>query len=539
MPAKKSSRSGRATDGGGAKQQDRVASGPTPARKPPRTPLSAPTSASTAPAPSSPSLPAPDTPSTSDLLLPSGRVNRAAIFRAAQRQAAPSRPAEPDADPDGDDDLALPLGPREGAEEVQVDAPTGPTPGGPPPPPQRVTFRLTRDLDKRLDKYLVDRISFMSRSKLQALIDAGGVLVNGKPAKASTSLRLHDTVEVFIAPPPAEDVPPEDLPLDVMYEDEHLVVINKSPDIIVHPARSHLKGTMINALAYHFGHRSLTGGDLSNVGRDLARPGVVHRLDRQTSGVIVFAKTDHAHWQLAHQFQSRSVDKRYVALCHGRVTPLVDVIDVPLGPHPSREKGYREKQVVRHDHLGKPAVSIFRVLAVYGGDARVAPASPLPRAPVGQASRLPLPSAPDPAPGWRTSTPRASRPPHLQPLPSEHAVSVVEVELKTGRTHQIRVHLAHLGFPLVGDDLYGGKVLTVGGVTLRRVGLHAALLTFRHPTTAQTMTFKAPFPRDLQEFTSAARQAAQARGDAAVLEPAEPPGATLRIGDLLRSEPRR
>ncbi len=440
--------------------------------------------------------PEPDTASTSELILPSGRVDRAAIFRAAQRRASPPpaapAPIEPADDIDGDDDLPLP-------------ASAEPAPGA---PPQRVTFRLTRDLDKRLDKYLTDRISFMSRSKLQALIDAGGVRVNGRPAKSSTSLRLHDTVEVFITPPPAEDVPPEDIPLSVLYEDEHLVVINKSPDIIVHPARSHLQGTMINALAYHFGHRSLTGGDLSNVGRDLARPGVVHRLDRQTSGVIVFAKTDHAHWQLAKQFQARSVDKRYVAICHGAVQPLVDVIDEPLGPHPSREKGYREKHVVRHDHLGKPAVSIYRVLAAYGGDAAA-----------GQASRLHLPPAPDPAPGWKKATPRAARPPHLQPLPSEQAISVVEVELKTGRTHQIRVHLSHRGFPIVADDMYTGKL--AAGMT--RVALHAATLQFKHPSDGRPMAFQASLPADM-----AAALATLANMDN-LSTVQTPPGSTVRL----------
>ncbi|HZW07191.1 MAG TPA: RluA family pseudouridine synthase, partial [Phycisphaerales bacterium] len=259
----------------------------------------------------------------------------------------PTRPAPlpPDADTTEDDD--------------------GDIVSAPPDRKQRVSFTLTRDLDKRLDKYLVDRITFLSRNKLQELIDAGRVTVNGRPGKASTKLRLNDTVDVLIDAPPSEDYPPQDIPLDVMYEDEHMIVLNKSPDIIVHPARTHTEGTMINALAFHFRHRSKTGGGLSGVGGEFARPGVVHRLDRQTSGVIVFAKSDTAHWKLAEQFEKRSTDKRYVAFVHGRVEPMVDVIDVPIGPHPSREKGFREKQVVRHDHLGKTAVSVYRVLGRY------------------------------------------------------------------------------------------------------------------------------------------------------------------------------
>src|SRR5262249_49749785 len=140
-----------------------------------------------------------------------------------------------------------------------------------------VTFKLQRDLSKRLDKYLTDRITFMSRNQLQKLIDEGGVMVNGRQPKASTVLYAGDEVEVVIPPPPSKDIVPEDIPLDVLYEDEHLIVLNKQPDIIVHPARSHLKGTMLSALAFHF---QRGGGQLSKVGGEFARPGVVHRLDR-------------------------------------------------------------------------------------------------------------------------------------------------------------------------------------------------------------------------------------------------------------------
>src|SRR5688500_17102387 len=242
------------------------------------------------------------------LILPGGKVDAEALRRAVGEA------------PDEEDDRAL----------------------------RRVTFTLNRDLRKRLDKYLTDRIGFMSRSQLQRVIAEGGVLVNGRTPKASTSLRRGDVVEVEVPPPPPKNIQPEDIPLDVLFEDEHLIVLNKSPDIIVHPARSHLKGTMLSALAWHFSRRSTAGGGLSTVGEEFARPGVVHRLDRHTSGVIVFAKTDEAHWKLGHQFEHRRVDKRYLAVVHGRIEPEIDVIDLPLGPHPSREKGYREKYVVRH-----------------------------------------------------------------------------------------------------------------------------------------------------------------------------------------------
>lgn len=322
-------------------------------------------------------------------------------------------------------------------------------PGGDDALLPRVVFTLRTDVRKRLDRYLCDRITFMSRNQLQRLIDGGGVLVNGRMPKASTILRAGDVVEVVVPPPPAKDIVPEDLPLDVMHEDEHLIVLNKQPGIIVHPARSHLKGTLLSALAYHFRHRSSVGGGLSTVGRDLARPGVVHRLDRHTSGCIVFAKTDEAHWKLGHQFERRRVEKRYLAVVHGRVEPAADLIELPIGPHPSREKGYREKYVVRHDELGKPSITLYRVLEWYGGG---------------------------PA-----------------------ACSLLELELRTGRTHQIRVHLSHVGHPIVGDDMYGGRALMApdGRVVIDRQALHAALLAFEHPVTGESLRFTAPLPDDM------------------------------------------
>lgn len=422
----------------------------------------------------------PDTPRTSPLVKPGGKVDKGAVFRAAH--AGPSAGQPTATDPD----LVEPL--PTGTEQDEVDA-DGVAP--------RVVFRLTRDLDKRLDKYLTDRISFMSRAQLQRLIEGGGVLVNGRPAKSSTNLRVGDVVEVFVPPPRAEHIAPEDIPLEVMFEDEHLIVVNKSPDIMVHPARSHLSGTMVNALAYHFRHRSVSGGALSGVGGEFARPGVVHRLDRQTSGVIVFAKTEQAHWQVARQFMDRTVDKRYLAFVHGLVEPRIDVIDVPLGPHPSRQKGYREKHVVRHDHLGKPAVTVYRVLGHYAAVAHRA---------FGEAGVGGI----DPAGGARLD-----------------AMSLVEVELKTGRTHQIRVHLSHLGFPLVADDMYGGRVVEADGrPVIDRVALHAARLVFKHPTTGRVMEFHAPLPADL------ARLIGWGRTQAVVREYGDTPGAVFEPAGL-------
>ncbi len=315
----------------------------------------------------------------------------------------------------------------------------------------RVRFELQRDTQGRLDKYLTSRITFMSRTRLAALIDEGGVTVNGRAAKASTKLRVGDVVEVVIPPPPSSDIAPEAMVLDVLYEDDDLIVVNKQADLIVHPARSELSGTLINGLAHHFAQSS--GASLSAVGREHARPGVIHRLDRNTTGCIVVAKTDEAHWKIARQFEQRTTDKRYLALVHGHVQPDCVVFDQPLGPHPSREKGYREKVVVRHDDLGKPSLTIARVRERYRDHAR----------PVG-----------------------------------DQEFSLVELELKTGRTHQIRVHLSHAGWPIVGDDMYSGRPLLDerGAVVVARQALHAALLAFEHPRSGEAMVFVAPIPAD-------------------------------------------
>lgn len=321
----------------------------------------------------------------------------------------------------------------------------------------RVEFHLLGDLkEARLDKYLTTRVTFLSRNQLQQIIEMGGASVNGKPAKSSTKLKKDDILRLAIPPPPSSEVVPEEIPIEVLHEDEFLIVLNKAPGIIVHPARSELDGTMINALAWHFAHTS--SGSLSEVGKELARPGVVHRLDRDTSGCIVFAKDEETHWKLGQQFEKRTVDKRYLAVVQGRVEPEAMVIDRPIGPHPSKAKGYREKMVVRHDDLGKPSVTICRVRERY---------------------RL-----------------------HDRAVGDQH-FSLVELELKTGRTHQIRVHLTDAGWAIVGDDMYGGRAFEhAGSVIVGRQCLHAALLAFEHPRTGESMAFVAPPRGDMLGLVS-------------------------------------
>ena len=346
-----------------------------------------------------------------NLIAPGGKVDREALFALYEREEQAS----------GDDEA-----------------------------PISVRFQLLRNLDKRLDKYLVDRIPFLSRTSLQNLIHEKAVTVNGRVPKPSTKLHKGDVVVAVLPPPPSNEIPGENIPLNVLFEDDDLIVINKQANILVHPARSHKSGTVINALSWHFQHN--TSGALSSVGKEFARPGVVHRLDRHTTGVMVVAKSDTAHWRLGKQFEKRSTDKRYLALVHGRMEPLADVIDLPLGQHP-REK---EKYAVRWDALGKASVTIYRVREVYEG------------------------------------------------------FSLVELELKTGRTHQIRVHLSHIGYPIVGDDMYGGRPLRVGDVAgwkqqdadrvvIHRQALHAAMLKLTHPISNKPATFEAPLPKDFRE----------------------------------------
>ncbi|MEM7680748.1 MAG: RluA family pseudouridine synthase [Planctomycetota bacterium] len=268
---------------------------------------------------------------------------------------------------------------------------------------ERQTFTLSRDAKLRLDRFLQSKLKGMSRNQVQRLIGLGGVLVNDKLAKASLSLREGDRVDVLIPPKPAERLDPEPIPLHVLYEDADLIAVNKQADLIVHPARAQLTGTMLNALIHHFQQSGQTPqgpvDSLSSVGADDARPGVVHRLDRFTTGVIVFAKRDASHWLLARQWERRTNLKAYLAVVHGNFDPPAGAIDRPLGRHPT----IREAQAVRHDSSGKDSLTLYRTREQYAG------------------------------------------------------YSLVEFELKTGRTHQIRVHASFAGHPLVGDILYGGE----------------------------------------------------------------------------------
>lgn len=318
---------------------------------------------------------------------------------------------------------------------------------------ESVTFHIRHDLQKRLDIYLRDRLSTHSRSMLQKLIKSGTVLVNGRPAKASTLLRSGDAVELKVPPAVEREILPENIPLDILYEDADFIAINKQTNLIVHPARGHWTGTMTNGLVYH---ALQTAGTLS-VGSDPWRPGIIHRLDRNTTGLILVAKTDEAHWRLAGQFERRSIRKTYLAVVHGHPALDSDLIDAPLGVHPAM----REKYTVRQD-IGRPAQTVYQVKERF------------------------------------------------------KRFTLLELYPKTGRTHQLRVHLSHVGLPIVGDVTYGGRPVTRKDITghstdsaavlIARQALHAWKLQFVHPSKFNRMALEAPIPADISEFLTLLRQ---------------------------------
>jgi 23S rRNA pseudouridine1911/1915/1917 synthase len=296
------------------------------------------------------------------------------------------------------------------------------------------------DAGARLDAFLAARIGERSRTRIKTLIEDGDVLVGGRAVKPSYRLRAGDRIEIELAPTPPASFIPENIPLEIIYEDEELVVVNKPAGMVVHPAAGVASGTLANALAYHFDRLPTSAGR--------ARPGIIHRLDKETSGLIVVAKTETAQEALAEQFRARSIYKSYVALVHGRVPADAGKIEEPIGRDPRHRT---RMSVVRG---GRKALSLYRVRRRF------------------------------------------------------ERFTLLDVEIKTGRTHQIRVHLQWLRHPVVGDKVYSeGRdkglqdgLLRKAIAALDRQFLHAEQLGLRHPRTGETMRFKAPLPADLQAF---------------------------------------
>ena len=308
------------------------------------------------------------------------------------------------------------------------------------PDNETASFEVSEtDAGTRLDAFLASRIDGWSRARLQRLIDSGDVLVNGKLAKPSYKVSASDQVEVELIPAPAGNFTPENIPLEIVFEDDHVIVINKPAGLVVHPAAGIHSGTLANALAYHF-------QQLSNAGS--VRPGLVHRLDKDTSGLLVVAKTETDHENLADQFRAREVFKSYVALVYGVVKQESGRIEQPI----ARDPRNRTRMAIVPG--GRGALSLYRIRRSY------------------------------------------------------NSFTLLEVELKTGRTHQIRVHLSWLKHPVVGDELYGaGRDNNLRDVHLRaqirklkRQFLHAEQLGFRHPHTGEQMRFAAPLPSELTDL---------------------------------------
>jgi 23S rRNA pseudouridine1911/1915/1917 synthase len=318
--------------------------------------------------------------------------------------------------------------------------PPTPEPGEVPPGTSRRRFVVgPADAGVRLDRFLQAQAPDLSRTRLQALILAGQVHVTGGQARASHRLRAGARVAVDVPPPEPVALTPEPIPLAVVHEDADLLVVNKPTGLVVHPGAGHRTGTLVHALLAH------CGPSLSGVG-GARRPGIVHRLDRGTSGLLVVAKADHAHHALARQLKARTVERRYLALVHGRLPHAAGVVETAIG----RDPRDRLRMAVRPAGAGRPALTRYRVLERF---ARPAP------------------------------------------------LTLLEVTLGTGRTHQIRVHLAHLGAPVVGDRTYrrrgaapGDAALAAHVAALGGQALHAAVLGFSHPTTGARHRFEAPVP---------------------------------------------
>lgn len=290
----------------------------------------------------------------------------------------------------------------------------------------------------RIDKYLTVLEPNLSRSYLQKLIAEGHITVNDRIVKANYRISEGDELSYFIPAPAELCILPESLPLEILYEDSDIIVINKEKGMVVHPAAGHTTGTLVNGLLYHC-KDSLSGIN------GIARPGIVHRIDKDTTGVLVVCKNDHSHQRIAEQLKVHSITRRYHAICYRSFEQQEGRVEAPIGRHPTD----RKKMAVNHRN-GKPAITNYRV---------------------------------------------------LETLSEKY--SYIECTLETGRTHQIRVHLSSIGHPILGDTVYGSAK---NEFHLQGQTLHAKVLGFQHPTTGSYMEFEAPLPDYFKQLLSKLRK---------------------------------
>ncbi|MED1725924.1 RluA family pseudouridine synthase [Brevibacillus parabrevis] len=292
------------------------------------------------------------------------------------------------------------------------------------------------DATERIDKYITLQNEDWSRSQVQAWIKEGRVTVNGEPIKSNYKLQAEDEVTLRVPPPKELAIQPEPMPLEIVYEDSDVVVVNKQRGLVVHPAPGHYSGTLVNGLLAHC-------KDLSGI-NGVLRPGIVHRIDKDTSGLLMVAKNDKAHMGLAEQLKEHTVNRTYVAIVHGVIPHEMGTIDAPIGRDPKN----RQQMAVVFEN-SKPAITHFIVLERF------------------------------------------------------KEYTLVELKLETGRTHQIRVHMKYIGYPLAGDPKYGPKnTLEIDGQAL-----HAKTLGFTHPRTQERLEFEADMPADLTDIVNFLRQA--------------------------------
>ncbi len=305
-------------------------------------------------------------------------------------------------------------------------------------------FDSDNGIKTRLDSYLASILADMSRSRIQGLIKSGDITVNASIAKPGLILSSGDVIELNIPEVQDIDILPEDIPLDIVYEDNDVIVINKPKDMVVHPANGHYTGTMVNALMYH------CRDSLSGINGAL-RPGIVHRIDKDTTGLIIACKNDNAHNSIAEQLASHSITRRYLALVYNNILEDEGTVDANI----DRSRADRKMMAVCSSGEGKTAVTHYKVLE---------------RFPAHGIYRMPM--------------------------------CLVECKLDTGRTHQIRVHMAHISHPLAGDEVYGIKKDIFKGCGQY---LHAAVLGFTHPVTGERIELSAPLPKYFEETLSKLR----------------------------------